>query len=106
VWLQVNLQRLAVLLAVDIPTAEAVLAELVAEKALWARIDRPAGVVTFTAPRPAPEVLREWSSEIGSVLDLVNTTAHLINKEYLLAANRPATATAQVGAAATNAAQS
>jgi 26S proteasome regulatory subunit N5 len=87
---QVSLQRLAAILAVDAPTAEAVLSELVAEKAVWARIDRPAGVVTFSAPRPAPDVLREWSSDIGSVLDLVNTTAHLINKEYLIAANKPA----------------
>jgi 26S proteasome regulatory subunit N5 len=86
----VSLQRLSTIVTVDVSTAEAVLAELVAEKALWARIDRPAGVVLFAAPRPAPEVLREWSFDIGTVLDLVNTTAHLINKEYLIAANKPA----------------
>ena len=41
--LQVHLSRLSTLLAVDVPTAEAVLSELVAEKSLWARIDRPSG---------------------------------------------------------------
>jgi len=57
--------------------------------------------VSFVAPRSAAEVLGDWVSDIGSVLDLLDTTAQLINKEYLVAANRPpaAVATAAGGAA-------
>jgi len=130
---------MSALLTVDAPTAEAVLAELVAEKALWARVDRPgprargvrgaerAGAARrcvfaggsqlpppsshptphARAPPPAPsprrrrrldsprrpraaaEVLGDWVADIGSVLGLLDTTAHLIDKEYLVAA-RPA----------------
>ena len=55
--------------------------------------------MSFVAPRSAAEVLGDWVSDIGSVLDLLDTTAQLINKEYLVAANRPPAVAAQATAA-------
>lgn len=52
------------------------------------------------APRAAAEVLGEWVADIGSVLDLLDTTAQLINKEYLVAANRPVPTAVAVGGGA------
>jgi 26S proteasome regulatory subunit N5 len=40
--------------------------------------------VVFQRPRPAEEVLSDWASDIDSVLGLVETTQHLIQKEYLV----------------------
>jgi len=49
-----------------------------------AKIDRPAGLVTF-APKVSPEeTLSAWSSDLGSLLSLVERTCHLINKENML----------------------
>jgi hypothetical protein len=67
----------------DAPTTEAVTSELVSNKSIYARIDRPSGIVVFGKPRPAADVLSEWSRDLETVLTLVETTTHLIHKEYM-----------------------
>jgi 26S proteasome regulatory subunit N5 len=49
-----------------------------------AKIDRPAGLVTFAPKVSAEATLSEWSSDLGSLLSLVERTCHLINKENML----------------------
>ncbi|MFN3503920.1 MAG: PCI domain-containing protein, partial [Allorhizobium sp.] len=77
--------RLAGLLGLTEEQTERELAEMVSgQQKLFARVDRPAGIVTFTRPKPAEEILSDWSSDIGEILALVERTDHLINKERMM----------------------
>ena len=49
-----------------------------------ARIDRPAGVVSFVKPKPAESVLDSWADDVSELLGLVATTSRLINKEMMV----------------------
>mmetsp|Transcript_20465 Transcript_20465/g.65524 ORF Transcript_20465/g.65524 Transcript_20465/m.65524 type:complete len:448 (+) Transcript_20465:2-1345(+) len=51
------------------------------QQKLYARIDRPEGIISFSRPQAADEVLNDWSADISQLLDLVERTDHLINKE-------------------------
>ena len=76
----------------DGATTEAMVSELVSAGAIYARMDRPAGLVVFARPRPATEVLTEWASDLDQVLSLVDKATHLINKELLVHAAKPISA--------------
>ena len=41
--------------------------QMVADKGLWAKIDRPAGVITFLQAPKVDEVLHDWSNDLGKV---------------------------------------
>ena len=60
------------------------LSELVSDKSLFARIDRPAGIVTFSKKASPGETLNEWSDDIAQLLDLVEKSTHLIHKEIMV----------------------
>ena len=84
VYSRLSFARLCELLGLDAPTTEACLAELVSDKALYAKFDRPGGVVVFAGPRPSSDVLREWAADIDGVLGLLETTTHTIAKEAMV----------------------
>ena len=54
------------------------------KKTIFARIDRPAGIVSFRQLKDPNEVLNEWSSNLTSLMALVSKTTHLINKEEMV----------------------
>ncbi len=73
-------------------------AALVSNGTIYAKIDRPGGVVNFSAPEPSEKQLSSWAGkscgtvffitfiytgDIGELLKLVETTCHLINKETM-----------------------
>ena len=64
--------------------AESFLANLVTKKTIYARIDRPAGIVSFCRLKDPGEVLNEWSSNLTKLMTLVTKTTHLINKEEMI----------------------
>ena len=80
--------RLAELLGLDAPTTEAMVSELVSGGAIFAKMDRPAGIVVFERPRPATAVLTDWARDLDEVLSLIDKATHLISKEQLMAAAR------------------
>ena len=57
---------------------------MVTKKQVFARIDRPAGIITFEAPKTANEMLNDWSGNIGELLDKLEKTCHLIHKENMV----------------------
>jgi 26S proteasome regulatory subunit N5 len=59
---------------------------MVSEKDLVAKIDRPGGIVVFhkEISKDANTLLNNWSSSISELLNLVETTCHLINKENMM----------------------
>ena len=67
-----------------IQESEDFLSQLVTKKTIYARIDRPAGIVTFRQNKDPNEVLNEWSHNLNSLMALVSKTTHLINKEEMV----------------------
>ena len=51
---------------------------------LYIRINRPDGIVSFSAPQTAETTLSDWSNEITGLLSLMETTCHLINRENMV----------------------
>ena len=51
---------------------------------LYAKIDRPAGIVVWNAPQAADETVSEYAEDIKELLRLVEKTTHLIDKENMM----------------------
>ncbi len=76
--------RLAELLGLSFEALETHLSEIASGGDLYLKIDRPAGIVSFHE-RPLPEqVLTEWSSDVGKMLQLMEATCHIINRENMV----------------------
>ena len=65
---RIKLERLSTLLDLPAKETEETLSRLVVSGTVWARIDRPAGVVNFRAKRDAEEVMNDWSSDMQKLL--------------------------------------
>jgi 26S proteasome regulatory subunit N5 len=81
---QIKLARLSELLSLDNLKTEAPLAELVVNKSIYARVNRPEGLINFVKPKDPNQILNEWSSDISSLLGLVERTCHLIYRENMI----------------------
>ncbi|KAJ8586527.1 PCI-domain-containing protein [Rhizopogon salebrosus TDB-379] len=73
-YTRITLARLTVLLDLTAPQTEETLARLVVSHTIWARIDRPAGIVNFRSKRSAEDVMNDWSSDMQKLLGLVEKT--------------------------------
>ena len=51
--------------------------------AVYARIDRPAGVVRFGRPKDAAVLLDEWNEQVIDLVTLIDDTCHLIHRENI-----------------------
>lgn len=85
---RMRMTRLAEILGLPEKDAEAEVSELVCEKFLFAKMDRPAGIIYFGAKETSQEKLNLWSGDIAKMLDLVENTCHLIQKEQMVHAAR------------------
>lgn len=83
-YTRLSSRRMAELLGLDAEAAEKALSEMVSDKLVWARIDRPAGIVSFAKPQDPSETLAAWAGDIGECLSLVEKTTHLINREFMV----------------------
>lgn len=66
---------------------------------VYARIDRPAGVVRFGRPKDAAVMLDDWDSQVVDLVTLIDDTCHLIHRENI--AHHIASSAAPAEAAAT-----
>ncbi|BFZ64593.1 proteasome regulatory particle subunit [Saitoella coloradoensis] len=93
-YTRLSLPRLSTLL--DLPPAAALdaLSRTVtsASSPVYARVDRPAGIVTFEKKKGGNEVLNEWSANVKSLLSTIGRVGELIGKEEALASVRKAKA--------------
>ena len=78
------MSRLTELLDLPLLKTERTLCKLVTDKTVYARIDRPAGIVTFKQKTSINAVLNNWSGDIGKMLSLVEKTSHLVSKVCLV----------------------
>jgi len=85
---QIHTARLCELLGMDDKETEEILSELVCNKFVHAKIDRPAGTIKFGQKQNYTDRLNDWSDSISKMLDLVENTCHLIQKEQMVHAAR------------------
>lgn len=84
---RIKFDRLCELTALTPAVCEEELRDLVTAKDLWARVDRPAGVVVFRRRQKPGQVLTSWGADLSRVLSLVERTTHLIRKERMVLAS-------------------
>ncbi|KAJ8083731.1 proteasome regulatory particle subunit [Marasmius tenuissimus] len=73
-YTRITIPRLTSLLDLTRKQTEEILARLVVSKTIWARIDRPAEIISFRQPRSAEDVMNDWSSDMQKLLGLVEKT--------------------------------
>jgi 26S proteasome regulatory subunit N5 len=76
-----RLARLAELSGIPPAELEEELCNLVNSDIVSGKIDRVEGVIVFHKQRPDDEILDDWVKDVNSLLDLVNNTSHLIDRE-------------------------
>lgn len=92
---RLSLKRMAQLLDLSLQETEEVLSTLVVNKTVYAKVDRLAEVVNFTAYKDPNEVLNDWSDNINALMQQVCKINHLINKEEMVhQSNNPKPTTA------------
>jgi 26S proteasome regulatory subunit N5 len=89
-YTRIQFSRLTTLLDLPAQETEKYISDLVTSKTIYARIDRPAQIVSFEKKRDADEVLNEWSGNMKSLLGLLERIDHLITKEEMMARIQPA----------------
>ncbi len=88
-YTRVRMGRLTELLDLTEDETEKNISELVTSKTIYAKIDRPARIVSFAKPRDADDILNDWSSDMKSLLGLLERIDHLITKEEMMARIQP-----------------
>lgn len=88
-YTRIQMGRLTQLLDLDEDETESYISQLVTAKTVYAKIDRPARIVSFAKTRDADEVLNEWSGSMKSLLGLLERIDHLITKEEMMARIQP-----------------
>lgn len=78
---RISLHRLTDLLVLSKEKTEEILSRLVVSGMVWARIDRPAGIVNFRQKRSAEDVMNDWSSDMNKMLGLVDKAWMAMNAE-------------------------
>lgn len=81
---KIHSARMAQMLGLSESSLEEFLAEMSSSGDLYVQIDRPRGVISFVEPSCPEEVLSDWSSSVGGVLALLESTCHLINRENMV----------------------
>jgi 26S proteasome regulatory subunit N5 len=77
----ISAERLAQMLELTPSEAEKCLSDMVVGGAVAAKIDRPAGVVTFGAKKGPAAALNSWSGNVSKLLELVEKSCQAIQKE-------------------------
>ena len=88
-YTRVTFPRLTELLDLSEEETEKYISDLVCKKTVYARIDRPARVVSFEMKRGPDEVLDEWSGSMKGLLGLLERVGHLMQKEEMMARIQP-----------------
>jgi 26S proteasome regulatory subunit N5 len=75
-YARITMKRLGEHLELPLALMEEQLCEMVTKKQVYARIDRPRGIVTFQRPKTANALLNDWSSDIGTLLTKLEGACH------------------------------
>ncbi|KAF2273643.1 uncharacterized protein EI97DRAFT_423795 [Westerdykella ornata] len=97
-YTRIQIPRLTEHLDLPEDETEKYISDLVTAKTIYAKIDRPARIVSFAKPRDADDVLNEWSANMKSLLGHLERIDHLITKEEMMARIQPTVAKAKAKA--------
>lgn len=92
-YTRINLKRMAELLDLSEAECEEYLSRMVNAETLKVKTDRPAGIIHFSSTKVASEILNDWAFGLNELMNLVNKTCHLINKEECIKNVMPGPAT-------------
>jgi len=70
-YTQITIPRLTALLDLTANQTEETVSRLVVSGTVWARIDRPSGIINFRSKRNAEDIMNDWSSDMQKLLGLV-----------------------------------
>eukprot|EP01113_Clastostelium_recurvatum_P013575 TRINITY_DN1722_c0_g2_i2.p1 TRINITY_DN1722_c0_g2~~TRINITY_DN1722_c0_g2_i2.p1 ORF type:complete len:478 (+),score=169.31 TRINITY_DN1722_c0_g2_i2:28-1434(+) len=85
---RISASRLSTLLDLQEEETEKFISDLVSQGIIYAKIDRPHSLVVFQRRQQPNEVLNEWSQNIGTLLDTLEQTTHLIHREIMVHAKK------------------
>lgn len=88
-YTRIQFKRLTELLDLTEDETEKYISDLVTAKTIYAKIDRPARLVSFKKTSDPDDVLNEWSGKMKSLLDLLERVDHLIVKEEMISRIQP-----------------
>ena len=80
---KIHLKRISEMTSVSIEEIESELADMVVNNYVYAKINRIENIVNFQKKMEHHDVLDELSYDLGKMLEGLEQTCHLINKEYL-----------------------
>lgn len=80
-YTNIYLKRMSELLDLPIVLCEEHLAKLANSGTIRVKIDRPSEIVYFSSKKAASDILNDWAHDVNELMNLVNKTCHLINKE-------------------------
>lgn len=83
-YTRIHLKRLAELLALSEHETEDFLNAMVVKGSVVAKIDRLEGIINFFTQKNPNDMLNEWSHNISELMEKVQKTTHLINKEEMV----------------------
>jgi len=81
---RITMQRLSELLGLSKEESEKFVCDLVVSKSIYAKINRPEGVISFSKRKEPADHLNDWGHNIAELLDLVEKTCHLIHRENMV----------------------
>jgi len=81
---RVRLGRLAQLVGVSQDLAEKEIGDMVVNKRIAAKINRMQGIVVFKKNKHSNDILNDWNYDIRHMLDKIENTCHLINREKVV----------------------
>jgi len=81
---RIRTTRLSQLLCLDINETERHLSRLVVSGSVFAKIDRPHGIISFKKAEQPSDTLNTWNSDIENLLGLLENTCHLIHRENMV----------------------
>lgn len=83
-YTRITIKRLAVLNNIATEFLEEEISSLVCDRLLRAKIDRILGIVDFRRQMQPHDYMNDWSGDVKSLLNLVEETCHLINREHVI----------------------
>lgn len=83
-YTRIYTKRMSNLLDLTEEETEEFLSNLVSNKTISGKIDRLAGIVTFEKQKEPNEMLNDWSNSLSILMNTINKTTHLINKEEMV----------------------
>lgn len=80
-YTRISSKRMTHLLGISADETEKFVSNMVVNKVIFAKIDRPAGIVVFTKDdnKDHNERLNDWSNSVNKLMALVENSSHLIN---------------------------